>query len=142
MSEALEAKSVREANAAFYRAFESLDIRNMDPLWAKEAYVHCIHPGWSARSGWRKVRDSWVMIFNHTRAIRFNVTDVQVYFSGALAWVVCVESIESDDGERWVESQVLATNLFERREDRWLMIHHHGSPVFTTFKDSEEEGAG
>jgi len=24
---------------------------------------------------------------------------------------------------------VLATNLFERIGDEWLMIHHHGSPI-------------
>jgi ketosteroid isomerase-like protein len=133
-----EKGAVREANEAFYRAVESLDIREMDPLWAKGEQVHCIHPGWSARSGWRQVRDSWVMIFNHTRVIRFAIDNVQVYLSGPFAWVVCIENIESDDGERWVESQVQATNLFENRDGRWLMVHHHGSPVFTTFQDDAE----
>ena len=32
-------------------------------------------------------------------------------------------------GDKPVESRVLATNLFERIGDEWLMIHHHGSPV-------------
>ncbi|HET6370628.1 MAG TPA: nuclear transport factor 2 family protein [Nitrospiria bacterium] len=134
-------EAVREANATFYHAVESLDIRKMDPLWAKGEHVRCIHPGWSTRSGWREVRDSWVTIFNNTRAIRFAVDDVHVYLAGSLAWVVCLENIESDDGERWVESQVLATNLFENRDGRWLMIHHHGSPVFTTFQDAGSEEA-
>jgi|SRR5579863_1385646 len=115
---------VREANEALYRAFESLDIPKMDLLWAQEPYVCCVHPGWSPRSGWGRVRDSWVMIFNHTRAMRFRVSDVQGHLGGSIARIVCLENIRADDGDHWVESQVVATYLFEMRVACWRMIHH------------------
>ena len=118
------------ANALFYKAFETLDIHQFEKHWLHSDYVQCIHPGWSPCSGWKKVRDSWVMIFNHTRTLHFKITPVSAHIEGSTGWVVCFENLESRDGERWVRSQVLATNLFERKENGWLMVHHHGSPVF------------
>jgi len=120
-------EEVEKANESFYRAFESLDIKQMDDVWAKEDYVTCIHPGWSLRSGWPAVRDSWVMIFNNTFSMQFRLSDVMIQVAGDVAWVLCMENITS--GAQGEESRVLATNLFERHHGQWLMIHHHGSPV-------------
>ena len=120
-------EEVEKANESFYRAFESLDIKKMDEVWAKEDYVTCIHPGWNLRSGWPAVRDSWVMIFNNTFSMQFRLSDVMIQVAGDVAWVLCMENITS--GSQDEESRVLATNLFERHHGQWLMIHHHGSPV-------------
>jgi ketosteroid isomerase-like protein len=122
-------EQVELANQEFYRAFESLDIANMDLVWAHQEHVTCIHPGWSVRVGWPAVRDSWVLIFNNTFSMKFELTEVQIQVAGDIGWVVCTENITSRQGETVQESQVLATNLYERVEDRWMLIHHHGSPV-------------
>ncbi|WP_395735109.1 nuclear transport factor 2 family protein [Prosthecobacter sp.] len=42
---------------------------------------------------------------------------------------MCTEHLTSRQDDQPVETRVLATNLFERIGDEWLMIHHHGSPV-------------
>lgn len=126
-----EIEAVREANEAFYQAFEKLDIQQMDTLWIKEDYVKCVHPGWEVRLGWQEVRDSWVLIFNHTYEIKFSVNLLDVVIRGDWAWVVCLEMISTQDQGNWVEGRVLSTNLFELREGRWLLIHHHGSPLLT-----------
>jgi hypothetical protein len=47
---------VVEANARFYRAFESLDLRQMDAVWSHADHVRCIHPGWCLLEGWEAVR--------------------------------------------------------------------------------------
>jgi ketosteroid isomerase-like protein len=121
---------VERANERFYRAFESLDIGQMESIWATDRPVKCIHPGWDVRSGWPAVRDSWVLIFNHTAGIRFEVTDVDIVVDGDLAWVTCVEHVRvSVEGEPQ-NNRILATNLYSKRPAGWLMIHHHGSPVF------------
>jgi len=122
-------EEVTLANEAFYEAFESLNIANMELSWAKEDYVTCIHPGWPLRAGWPAVRDSWVLIFNNTFSMTFELTELQVQVSRDLAWVVCTENIVHRQGESSQESRILATNLYERLEGRWVMIHHHGSPV-------------
>ncbi|MBI3611520.1 MAG: nuclear transport factor 2 family protein [Nitrospirae bacterium] len=126
-----EELEVERANERFYRAFESLDIHKMEEVWAMDKPVKCVHPGWELRSGWPDVRDSWVLIFNHTTGMRFEVTDVDIVVNGDLAWVTCTEKVSMMvDGEPHV-SRVLATNLYARNASDWKMIHHHGSPVMS-----------
>lgn len=122
-------EAVTKANQTFYEAFESLDIAKMDEVWMHQEYVTCIHPGWTLRSGWPAVRDSWVLIFNNTFSMKFELSEVMVQVAGDMAWVVCVEHITTQQSEESQEAKVLATNLFELIGDEWLMIHHHGSPV-------------
>jgi ketosteroid isomerase-like protein len=75
------------------------------------------------------VRDSWVLIFNNTFSMTFELTDVIVQVAGDIAWVVCVEHITTHQTDEPQQAKVLATNLFERIGDEWLLIHHHGSAV-------------
>ena len=121
---------VTRANQDFYHAFESLDIARMDRIWANQDAVTCIHPGWTLRVGWPAVRDSWVLIFNNTFSMKFDLAEIHVQGAGDLAWVICTEQLmvqqSSDEG---LHSRVLATNLFERMHEEWKLIHHHGSPV-------------
>jgi ketosteroid isomerase-like protein len=122
-------EEVTRVNQEFYEAFESLDIVRMDRVWSQQEYVTCIHPGWTLRVGWPSVRDSWVLIFNNTFSMKFDLTEIQVQVAGDMAWVICTENITSRQGETVQESQVLATNLYELVENHWKMIHHHGSPI-------------
>ncbi len=122
-------EEVTKANEEFYRAFESLDVARMDRIWLQQEYVTCIHPGWSLRVGWPAVRDSWVLIFNNTFSMTFELTEIQIQVAGDIAWVICTENITSRQGEATQESRVLATNLYEQVGEQWKIIHHHGSPV-------------
>jgi ketosteroid isomerase-like protein len=122
-------EEVTRVNQEFYEAFESLDISRMDRVWSQQEYVTCIHPGWNLRVGWPSVRDSWVLIFNNTFSMTFSLTEIQVQVAGDMAWVICTENITSRQGDSSQDSQVLATNLYELVDDRWKIIHHHGSPV-------------
>jgi ketosteroid isomerase-like protein len=61
--------------------------------------------------------------------MKFELTEVMVQVAGDMAWVICVENITSQQADESQHARVLATNLFERIGDEWLMIHHHGSPV-------------
>lgn len=122
-------EEVTRANQQFYEAFESLDVGRMDQIWVQREYVTCIHPGWGLRVGWPAVRDSWVLIFNNTFAMKFKLTEIQTQVSGDIAWFICTENITSRQGETVQDSRVLATNLYERVGDRWKIIHHHGSPL-------------
>ncbi len=132
-------EAVRQANDTFYQAFEKLDIQQMDAMWVKEDFVKCVHPGWEVRLGWQEVRDSWVLIFNHTYEIKFSVNVLDVVIRGDWAWVVCQELISTLDQGAWVEGRILSTNIFERRREGWLLIHHHGSPLLTMETKEEDE---
>lgn len=121
---------VRRANRGFYAAFETLMMVRMDAVWAHDGQVTCVHPGWPVAEGWPAVRESWQTIFRNTTSIKFQITDERIDVRADLAWVLCVERLVSDDGE--LQGAVLATNVFRRSEDRWLMVHHHGSPFAGT----------
>jgi ketosteroid isomerase-like protein len=122
-----EAADVEEANARFYRAFETLDIAEMDLVWVHGAHARCVHPGWPLLSGWDAVRTSWETIFANTEEMRFTLSDVNVHVLGTLAWVTCTENILSDVQGRVTVTSILATNLFERDPAGWRLVHHHAS---------------
>ena len=122
---------VIEANARFYRAFEALDIDEMDRVWAHGPHVKCVHPGWPLLTGWEAVRESWDTIFTNTEEMRFTLSNVSAAVGDDVAWVTCTENILSEVAGRVSVTAILATNLFERDGGGWRMIHHHASHVLT-----------
>jgi ketosteroid isomerase-like protein len=122
-----DADDVEEANARFYRAFETLDIQEMDRVWVHGAHAACVHPGWPLLRGWDAVRASWERIFQNTEEMRFTLGGVSVNVGGDVAWVTCTENILSEVNGRVSVTAILATNLFERDADGWRLVHHHAS---------------
>ncbi|HWP57968.1 MAG TPA: nuclear transport factor 2 family protein [Candidatus Acidoferrales bacterium] len=118
-----------KANESFYRAFQDLDIRQMEAVWRRAAYIQCFHPGWGLLRGWEAVMSSWRRIFENAQGINIVLTEVHAEIRGTVGWVTQYENLTSEiDGERSY-GVVLATNLFEKDSARWFMIHHHGSTV-------------
>ena len=128
--------AVLAANAAFYAAFQSLDLKRMEEVWLRAPHIKCVHPGWGLLVGWGPVMESWERIFSGTLEMRFTLTGVQAHVCGDLAWVVLTESIRHRDGK--AEARVQATNLFERRDGPWLLVHHHGSPIYGPVAAAEQ----
>jgi len=122
-----DAAAVEEANARFYQAFESLELARMDDIWSHGHHVRCVHPGWLLLSGWDAVRQSWDAIFRGSAEMRFGITDIDVHVEGDVALVTCRENILSHARGQIAVTALVATNLFERRDGEWLMIHHHAS---------------
>lgn len=122
-------KEVAKANERFYSAFESLNIGQMESVWAKDADIQCGHPGWRILRGWKPVMESWQRIFENTPQIRFMLTDVAIEVRGDLAWVTLYENLNSSLEGQNVAATILTTNIFRRAADGWRMIHHHGSSV-------------
>jgi ketosteroid isomerase-like protein len=127
----MSVEAVEDANGRFYRAFESLDLAEMDTVWSHDEHVTCVHPGWHLLVGWDEVRASWETIFKNTAEIRFTLSDVRVVVRDLLGWVTCVENILSSHQGRIAVTSVLATNLFERDGPEWRIVHHHASHLMT-----------
>jgi ketosteroid isomerase-like protein len=132
-----DSAAVQAANDAFYRAFESLKLEAMEAVWLRSARVHCTHPGWRRLSGIGAVMDSWRGIFENTMEMRFELTGVEVSVAGEVAWVVCTENITSHTLDGISRGRVEATNVFERRDGQWLLVHHHGSPASPSVDDDD-----
>jgi ketosteroid isomerase-like protein len=129
-------EEVEQANARFYRAFETLDLGQMEAVWAHGEYVKCVHPGWPLLIGWEAVRSSWQAIFESAAEMRFTIGEVLAEVMGDLAWVTCTENILSEVRGR--VTSVLATNIFERGDGGWRLIHHHASHVVGSAPDTAD----
>jgi len=127
--EPTESEGLVEANARFYRVFESQDLERMDAIWSHGDHVRCVHPGWCLLAGWEAIRGSWETIFKNSTEMRFSLGDVHAHVEGGLGWVTCTENILSEIRGRVTVTSVLATNVFERDVERWLLVHHHASHV-------------
>src|SRR2546421_12776204 len=86
-------EEVEQANARFYRAFETLDLGQMEAVWAHGEYVKCVHPGWPLLVGWEAVRSSWQALFESAAEMRFPISEVLAEGVGGLAWVPWPENI-------------------------------------------------
>ncbi len=131
--------SIEEANTRFYRALESGDLERMEEVWAHEDWVRCVHPGWDLLTGWQRVRESWLMIFEGGQKMRASPSDVWVHSTGELGVVTCTENITVFNEASFDSAQATATNLFIRRQGRWLMVHHHASPIPTIVPDTSSD---
>jgi ketosteroid isomerase-like protein len=122
-------EALREANGAFYRAVEELNLAAMDRVWLHEGWVRCIHPGWDLLVGWERVRQSWEQIFSDTHWMRVTPTGIDVQVLGDVGLVGCAENITAtSDGDVGV-AVAQATNLFLRTGEGWRLMHHHSSPA-------------
>ena len=120
---------VEDANLRFYRAFETLDLAQMDAVWLHTERAQCVHPGWPLIVGWGAIRDSWETIFANTTEMRFTISDTRVTGGADVAWVTCTENILADVQGRVSVTSLLATNVFELAPDGWRLVHHHASHV-------------
>ena len=113
---------VLAANAAFYAAFARRDADAMEELWAREAPVACLHPGWEPLLGRDAVLHSWRGILlggGAPESIRCE--QPVVHLLGGAAFVVCTEIVPG--------GALVCTNAFVHEGGAWRMVHHHASPA-------------
>ncbi len=113
-------QAVLFANEAFYRAFDDGDAGAMDDVWARDAPVACLHPGWAAIAGRENVRESWHAILTGSNRPAIESLAATVFAYGDTAFVICYESLD--------EGLLIATNVFVREEGAWKMVHHQAGP--------------
>ena len=114
--------SADEVEAAFYAAFNRCDREAMADLWADDEVV-CIHPGSQAIVGYEAVIRSWSYIFTHAE-----LPDIQVHIvKRAVTEALVVHVVEERILTGEAIATVLATNVYKKYEEGWLMVEHHGS---------------
>ena len=126
-----ETDAVLFANEAFYFAFAGRDLKEMAAVWAEDAEVSCIHPGWDAIHGREEVMQSWHAILRGAGAPEILCHTPRVTFYGELASVICYEEIAG--------GYLLATNLFVRERGRWRMVHHQAAPTHGEPPESDDD---
>ncbi len=124
-----QSEEVLRINEKFYRALENGKLDLMEEVWLKDPRAKCVHPGWPMLWGWEAIRQSWKNIFDSGVPAKIQISNVSAEVSGDLAWVTCIEHVSYLIRDRIQINLAQATNIFERQGSRWLMIHHHASPM-------------
>ena len=132
-------ESIKSANTEFYRAIEAGIIERMEDVWSHTENARCVHPGWHLLVGYSRIREAWERIFASEQKMRISPTDVYVYYLGDFAWITCIENITVFQETNFDTVQAVATNLFIKHDGKWLMLHHHASPIPTMALDSESD---
>lgn len=116
--------AVEEANDAFYSAFSSGNLSAMSSVWGTGEHVQCIHPAAGCIAGRASVLESWKLILG-TGRMSISLEDVRVYAEENFGFVTCVEIVDAGD----TKGRIAATNVFEKQNGKWKIVHHHGSAV-------------
>ena len=116
--------AVEEANERFYEAFRNGNYAAMSQIWGTGQHVQCIHPAAECIAGREDVMMSWKLILSSGR-MNINLEDVRIYATDTEGYVTLVEVVDAEDSQ----GRIIATNIFERQQGSWKIVHHHGGPV-------------
>jgi ketosteroid isomerase-like protein len=116
-----DSDAVLAANLEFYRAFGARDVPAMERLWAREAPVACIHPGWPALAEREAIIESWRGILANPEAPRIACFDERVLIYGDTALVICEEELAG--------GTLIASNFFVREGGAWKIAHHQAGQL-------------
>ncbi|MDA0229648.1 MAG: nuclear transport factor 2 family protein [Proteobacteria bacterium] len=113
-------QAVLQANQAFYTAFATRDLAAMEQIWAHEATICCIHPGWAPLVGRAPVIESWAAILSDPGAPEISCGDASAILHHQSALVMCHEYLP--------QGHLLASNFFVLENNAWHLVHHHAGP--------------
>ena len=122
--------SAEEAEDAFYRAFQELDLELMDQVWSDLPETSCLHPGGGLLLGKPAVRQSWSEIFAAAERPSMVHRCLQVTTNGDLSVHQVEELIRHGGDPEDKASRVVSTNVYHRDRNGWhLLIHHASLPL-------------
>jgi ketosteroid isomerase-like protein len=126
-----DSDAVLAANLEFYRAFGARDVPAMERLWAREAPVACIHPGWPALAEREAIIESWRGILANPEAPRIACFDERVLIYGDTALVICEEELAG--------GTLIASNFFVREGGAWRIAHHQAGQLVARRQQGSRE---
>ncbi|MFW2371901.1 MAG: YybH family protein [Gammaproteobacteria bacterium] len=121
----LELKTPDAVEAAYYEAFNHCDKQVMATLWS-DGDVVCVHPGSGAIVGHAAVIRSWEHIFLNAQMPEIHISVTKKTVVDGLAVHLLTEAISTGNE---TSALVFVTNVYQKFDNGWLMIEHHGSVV-------------
>ncbi len=120
--------SPEQAEKAFYRAFQALDLEAMMAIWSDEDDIVCIHPQGPRLEGYEQIRESWAQILGNSPPIQLRLSAQRRIDSDTIAVHYVNENIYLA-AEQQPQFTILATNIYRRTSSGWRIILHHASPT-------------
>lgn len=117
--------SADDVEAAFYVSFSHCDRLTMENVWANGDVI-CVHPGSQVIVGHTAVLRSWAHIFSDATLPSMQINVIKRIDNDTMAVHVVEERIATGENTSAI---VLATNVYQKYQQGWLMVEHHGSVI-------------
>ena len=126
----VDEEAVLDANQKFYEALSAGSIEGISAACAHDPDVTALHEtSTEVAVGWPAVLDSWKAVpFESFAELSCIMTKPAIKVHGSIARVAGLERVrgKTKNGDAFAFT-ALGTNIFEKRENRWLIVHHHAS---------------
>jgi uncharacterized protein (TIGR02246 family) len=127
--------------AAFYAAFQTLDIALMGAVWTEDSSPVCLHPGGDLLQGRGEILNSWREILTGAERPDLHYRVIQRTAAEGLA-VHLVEELIRPSRSREEPNRILATNVYRHTAEGWQMTAHHASlPLMRRRPETAASGA-
>lgn len=125
----LNQNTPEDVNNSFYKAFQGRSIQSMDKIWSHNENTVCIHSGRELVIGWTAIRASWIKIFEDTESLEIKIDILRSTQCRKVAVEICLEHVMATMHGKQNVFDSLATNVFEKSEERWLLTLRHQSAM-------------
>jgi ketosteroid isomerase-like protein len=119
---------VRKASKEFYAALSRMcngDARSLADVWSHGTAVTAMHPIGGREVGWEAVKQSFGKVAELSSGGKVELKDQLVHVAGDVAYEVGVERGEIRLAGKQVNIDARVTNVYQRRNGAWRMVHHH-----------------
>jgi ketosteroid isomerase-like protein len=123
-----ETDAVKAANQAFYSAFSARDVAAMQKIWSSDADIQNIGPtSKSVTVRWDKIGKGFESVFIAFPELKATM-EPEIKIVDVVAWVTGIEQIQRKDKAGAISNAGnLVTNIFQKQDGHWVMVHHHAS---------------
>ena len=121
--------AVKAANQAFYTALSTGDVTAMRKVWSSDPDITNIGPGSKAVAmGWDAIGKGFEATRDAFPDLKATMEEPRIKIVATTAWATGVELTQRKDKTGSVVSgSNLATNIFQKQDGHWLLVHHHAS---------------
>ena len=119
---------VRKASEQFYAALNRMangESGTMTEIWSQSASATTMHPIGGREVGWDAIRASFDQVAQLASDGKVELKDQFVRVVGDVAYELGVEHGELTLGGHHATIEHRVTNIYERQDGGWKIIHHH-----------------
>lgn len=119
---------VRQASEKFYAGLNNMangDASALADVWSHSESATAMHPIGGREVGWSAIKASFDQVADLASAGRVELKDQSIQVVGDVAYEVGVEQGELTLGGHHATIEHRVTNIYQREDGAWKMIHHH-----------------
>lgn len=116
-----------QALVQFYCAFNSGNMQMMSENWAQSEEIAMDNPLGGIKRGWAEIQQVYERIFNGSARVYVEFFDYTIHETAQMFYAVGRERGYFRSAAEDIPLAIRTTRIFQKIDDRWRQVHHHGS---------------